>query len=174
MKRGIAALFLGILPLFLVNAQESSRQEDARQENAQEIEDILRYLKDKIVSVHIITRLIDQDEESVWDAESTQLTVAGRAVKLRLEGEGIVINTSITPFGGIEDTLLLVAQGEVLLSGSEDEGVKYESFLKSLPVEAGEKIIFFPLGVVVDAETNIYTVQLEIQVFPYQEKGSEE
>ena len=141
---------------------------------ADEVEEILKYLKDKALSVHIVARLLDRDEVSVWDAESRSLTIAGRAVKLRLVGDGILINTSITPFGGIEGSLLLVAQGEVVLSGAAQEGIRYESFLKSLPVKAGEKIIFFPLGIAVDSSTNIYTIQLEIELVPYAETENAE
>ena len=133
------------------------------------IEDIVKFLEDKALSVHMSARLIDQDEESVWDATSKSITIAGRAIKVWFVGKSFFINAYITPFGNIEDKLLLVAYGELWMSGRNGVGLKYESFLKSLPVDPGERAIFFPLGVAVDAQENIYTIELEIQILPFRD-----
>ncbi len=133
-----------------------------------DLEDILKYLSGKVMSVQIKLRLLDKDKEITWDAESTHITVVGRAINIRLVGPSIVIDSYITPFGDIEENLVLVANGEIWFA-SEDEGTRYETFIKSLPVKPGESIIFFPLGVAVDSDTNIYTIQLEINLLPYEE-----
>jgi hypothetical protein len=49
-----------------------------------------------------------------------------------------------------------------------EEGVKYYSTMKSLPVESGESVLFFPLGRAMDQQQNIYSIELEITVVPYQ------
>lgn len=136
------------------------------------IEDIIKFLEDKALSVHMSARLIDQDEETVWDATSKSITIAGRAIKVWFVGKSFFINAYITPFGNIEEELLLVAYGELWMSGRDGVGIKYESFLKSLPIDPGERAIFFPLGVAVDAQENIYTIELEIQVLPLSEDDS--
>ena len=130
---------------------------------------ILEYLTNTALSVHISVRLLGENKEIEWDAESTFVTVSGRAVKVFLVGEDILINAYITPFGDIREKLLLVAYGELVLVGESEETIKYETFLKSLPVDPGESVIFFPLGIAVDSETNIYTIELEIQLLPYRE-----
>jgi len=135
---------------------------------ADDLEDIVKYLSGKVMSVQIKLSLLDKDEEITWDAESTHMTVVGRAINIRLVGPGIVIDSYITPFGDLEENLVLVANGEIWFA-SADEGTRYETFIKSLPVETGESIIFFPLGVAVDSDTNIYTIQLEISLQPYEE-----
>ena len=137
--------------------------------HADELDEILKYLSDKVLSVHITARLIDKDQIIVWDAESSHITNVGKAVNIRLVGSGVIIDSYITPFGNLDETLVLVANGEMWFSNNRQEGLRYESFIKSVPVRAGEKVIFFPLGVAVDSQTNIYTIQLEIEILPYSE-----
>jgi hypothetical protein len=138
--------------------------------NADDLDEILDYLSDKALSVQIRLRLLDKDEEITWDAESTHITVVGRAVNVRLVASDVIIDSYITPFGDLDENLVLVANGEIWYTNPGDkEGIQYRSFIKSLPVKSGEKVIFFPLGVAVDSESNIYTIQLEIDIKPYKE-----
>ena len=156
MKHRAATLFL----ILLVSGSYTFAQE------ADPLDDILDYLRGKTFSVHMTIRLLDGNESIVWDVEHTDVTVAGRALNVRLVGEDIIIDAFITPFGSVDTNLMLVAYGQLWFTDGPDEGLRYESFMKSLPVEAGERIIFFPLGVAVDADTNIYTIELEIQLVP--------
>lgn len=135
---------------------------------ADDLTDILEFISDKALSVRIRLRLLDKDEEITWDAESDHITVVGRAINIRLVATDVIIDSYITPFGDLEDNLVLVANGEIWFA-TREEGIRYQSFIKSLPVKWGEKIILFPLGVAVDSETNIYTIQLEIDILPYKE-----
>ncbi len=162
---GRRSLLAGCAVLLLAPAAAVVAQED------DPLDDILDYLADKALSVHIVIRLLDGNEVIVWDVEYTDVTVIGRALNVRLVGEDIVIDAFLTPFGSIETNLILVAYGQLWFTDSPEEGVRYESFLKSLPVEPGERIIFFPLGVAVDSDTNIYTIQLEIQLLPYKDES---
>ena len=135
-----------------------------------DVDKLLEFISDKSLSVHIELSLLDQDHEISWDAESTHITVVGRSVNVRLVASELVIDAYITPFGEMGKNLVLVANGEIWFSDSEGgNGIRYETFIKSLPVEAGEKVIFFPLGVAVDSDTNIYTIQVEISVQPHKE-----
>ena len=138
--------------------------------SAQEIDpldEIMDYLRDKSFTVRIAIRLLDGDELIVWNVEHTEVTVAGRALNVRLVGDDIVIDAFIAPFGSVETNFMLVAYGQLWVTNGPEEGVRYESFMKSLPVESGERVIFFPLGVAVDSETNIFTIELEIQLLPH-------
>ena len=138
------------------------------QAKAQDLYDTLEYLMDKALSVRIVTRVYESDEVSVWNMESVQLTVSGRAVKVVLENKNHILLTAyITPYLSSDDTILLVAYGEVTFPNLEENGKSYYSSMKSVPIKPGEKVIFFPLGVAVDSDTNIYTLELEIQVQPY-------
>ncbi len=131
----------------------------------------LKFLQNKTLAVNISTRVIQKNQETLWHMESSKLTISGRAVKVQLKGDNVLIFARITPFSLEDGTILLIAQGEVWLSSKQNEGLEYYTTLKSLPVKAGEKVLFFPLGVVVDSKSNVYTIELEIQVLPYIEQN---
>ncbi|MEW5817532.1 MAG: hypothetical protein AB1798_19305, partial [Spirochaetota bacterium] len=83
-------------------------------------------------------------------------------------GENILVYANITPYSEDDDTIMLVAQGQVWISSKDNNSVKYLSTMKSLPVTPGEKILFLPLGVSKEAKDQPFTIELEIQVTPYQ------
>ncbi|MBN1686310.1 MAG: hypothetical protein JW852_06620 [Spirochaetales bacterium] len=140
------------------------------QASADDIEELLDFISDRVLSVHIELKLLDSNQEITWDAESRHVTVVGRSVNVRLVAEELIIDAYITPFGDAAENLVLVANGEIWLSDRQSgDGIRYESFIKSLPVKPEETVIFFPLGVAVDSEANIYTIQMEINVKPYKE-----
>jgi hypothetical protein len=156
LKRVALALLLALVSLSVVVADD--------------VEDMLEFISDKALSVQIRLRLLDKDKEITWDAESAHITVVGRAVNIRLVASDVIIDSYITPFGDLGENLVLVANGEIWYTNpGVEKGIRYESFIKSLPVKTGEKVIFFPLGVAVDSDTNIYTIQLEIDIRPYKE-----
>ena len=161
-RRFVQCLLLSLL----VNLAGSAQEIDP-------LDEIIDYLRDKSFTVRIAIRLLDGDELIVWDVEHTEVTVAGRALNVRLVGEDIVIDAFITPFGSVETNFMLVAYGQLWVTSGPEEGVRYESFMKSLPVESGERVIFFPLGVAVDSDTNIYTIELEIQLLPHSNEVEE-
>lgn len=150
-----------ILPLLIFLGLSSLQGE--------ELEGTLKYLKDKALAVNIATRVLEKDQVMVWHTESSKITISGRAVSIRLSGDNVLVLADITPYMNADGSLLLVAQGEVYISSSDDGGVKYYSTMKSVPIESGEKVIFFPLGVAFDSDKNVYTIELEIEVLPYSE-----
>ncbi len=135
------------------------------------LDQLKEYLTERELSVHIKVKLLDSNEVMVWTAESTRVTVTGRAINVKLDnGNDVFIDAFINPFGDIDENLVLVVYGEAWIASNttdgKKEGIKYKSFMQSLPVEPGESIVFFPLGYAVDADTNFYTIQLEIQLYP--------
>ena len=44
------------------------------------------------------------------------------------------------------------------------------STVKSIPITAGEKVLFFPLGVLNDGEKSGYNCMLEMEVSKYQQQ----
>ena len=132
---------------------------------AEDLEDILEAVDEKIYSVHIHARVYESGEISTWDMEVKKFTIAGKKVTVRLEGENVLVVADLTPYIQSDDTVLLVAQGEVWITTPQDEQVKYSSVIKSLPIEYGDKVYFYPLGVgkIKDA----FIIELEIEVNPY-------
>lgn len=131
--------------------------------------------KDTSLEVKITTRVLEEETEVVWNMESSEVTVSGETVTVKLNGDKVRVLAEITPYLLEDGSILLVARGDVLLS-SEEEGMQYKTTMKSLPVDFGEKAFFFPLGVAFDSKENIYTIQLEIQVneAPKEEDQEEE
>lgn len=130
---------------------------------ATEIDDALDYLAEKELVVSLATRIVESEHQTVWHMENTKITLSGQAVNLKMTGENLVVFAQITPYIQDDETILLVAKGEVFVSSAE-EGTKYYSTLKSLPISLGEKVFFFPLGMAVDSQHNLYYIELEIQV----------
>ncbi len=131
--------------------------------------DPLQYLKDEALAVNIVARIIEPNHVTVWRMDSTKITISGRAVEVRLEGDNILVLAHLIPYLNSDNTILLVALGQVWAPAADKKGFRYYSTMKSLPVTPGEKVIFFPFGMAVDQKANVYNLELEIQVTPYAE-----
>ena len=131
---------------------------------AVEIKDALKYLEDKALSIKIITRIVDEEGNTIWDTEMSRITISGKSVKVKLSGVNLLVITDITPYIMNDSTILLVSQGEIWIGASESEEMKHYSTIKSMPVNSGESVLFFPLGVIQASDTKIYNIELEIQV----------
>lgn len=143
---------------------------------AEEIEDILRLLVDKAIRVEITARITDDGRETVWNMELSRLTLSGKAVSVRLDGSNIVVIAEFTPYREEDGTYLLVAQGETLITTPEGRTVRYRPTVKSMPVNVGESVLFFPLGTghldleVEPAETSSLNIEIEVRIVPYVEE----
>lgn len=138
--------------------------------HTEDIEDIIGIVNKNVYSVNIHARVYESGEISSWDMEVKKFTIAGKKVTVKLQGENILVTADLTPYVQSNDTVLLVAQGEVWITTPQDEEVKYSSVIKSLPIEYGDKVYFYPLGVgkIKDA----FIIELEIQVYPYKAVAS--
>ena len=127
----------------------------------------IEQLKNKALGVVIHARILGQDKENVWTTKTSEVTVSGKSVTVTLEGENLKVVALLIPFLNDDNSIFLVAKGEVWIQDNPDEEKKYYSTVKSLPIQAGESVIFFPTGMLMDSENeNIYTIELEIQVEP--------
>lgn len=133
-----------------------------------------KFIEGKKLSVNMNTRILGTENETVWHMESSNITISGEAVKVKLKGENLVLIANITPYLNPDNTIFLVAKGEIFLSDSADsEEVKYYTTLQSLPVENGEKVIFFPLGMAYDSNSNFYSMEMEIQVLSVKDESGQ-
>jgi len=138
--------------------------------NAQEIEleEALRPILDKALQLNIIATVLPSGTEQEWNMQSSKLTIPGRSIAVKLLGENIRIFVVLTPYWQENGKLLLVAQGEVLLSEMAESEVKYLSTVKSIPISLGEKVLFFPLGVSQELPKS-FNIQLEIEILSYKD-----
>ncbi len=141
---------------------------------AEEIEDIIRKLEESALQVHITARVKQKDNVSVWHMYISKVTISGKTVNVKLSGDDILVYANITPYTKGKNSILLVAQGQVWLTSPNSKKVEYTSTIKSLPITAGEKVLFYPLGVAAPSDSNHFLIELEIQVTPYSSDNSGE
>ncbi|MFW5784381.1 MAG: hypothetical protein ACOCY8_07685 [Spirochaetota bacterium] len=139
---------------------------------AVELEDILQALLDQALTVSITARVTENGRETVQSYDLTRVTISGRAVRLRLEGGNVTIIAEFTPYES-DDGILLVAEGQILLRTPEDEEVQYVTSMRSIPLAAGERVIFYPLGrstfdmSVENDQSGPLNIELEVEIAPY-------
>jgi hypothetical protein len=123
-------------------------------------------LRDRAVVMKIVARIVEQDQEEIWNSNNSKVTILGRPVSLKLIGENVVVYVQFTPYQQENGRSLLVAQGQIWIN-VPNEGVRYQTTLQSIPMEFGEQIYFFPLGKVGSANEARIEIQLELR--PYTE-----
>jgi hypothetical protein len=123
-------------------------------------------LRDRAVVLNIVARIVEQDQEEIWNSNNSKVTIMGRPVSMKLIGENVVVNVQFTPYQQENGQSLLVAQGQIWIS-VPNEGIRYQTTLQSIPMEFGEQIYFFPLGKV--HSDNEASIEIRLELHPYQE-----
>jgi len=166
----------GIMPFLLAlavaHAQGQAQSTDTDPKEA------LQELLSKALMVTVSARILPPDvpdaqsETPVWNAESTKLTIPGRSIRVRLDGDNVRIYLICTPYLQDNGEVLLLAQGQVWFTEPQDNENRYVSTFYSIPVSYGEKVLFFPLGVSNPDETHKqhFNIELEIKIVPYEKK----
>ena len=95
-------------------------------------------------------------------------TVTGRPVILNIKGDNFRGAVRFTLYNQHADNLMLLAQSTVAYITEGRRQVL--SFAKSIPIKAGEKILFFPMGVLKNGENSGYSCKLEMEVSKYQQQ----
>ena len=140
---------------------------------AVDLDEILQALLDQALTVRIIARVTQNGHETVQSYELTQVTISGRGVRLRLEGGNLTIVAEFTPYEESDDSILLVAEGQIWLTGGPEEAVQYRTSLRSVPMTLGERVVFYPLGrstLDMDLESesdDALNIELEVEVASY-------
>ena len=153
--RRVAPLLLALFAVTQAGAQSQKALEDS-------VKEVL----EQALRINIVARVLPGESEE--PVTLSKLTVPGHAVAVRLEGSNVRIRANLTPYVLESGRLILVAQGEVWFSEpSAHDAVQYLSSLESLPIELGEKIFFYPLGLPDPVKgTNRFNLALEIQIVP--------
>jgi hypothetical protein len=131
-----------------------------------EISELLELLEDNVFSVNIVGRIYGNGNVSSWNVEVTKYTISGKKVSVKLKGKNLKIIADITPYAD-EKGILLLAQGQVWITSPGEETLQYTSTMKSLPIQFGDKVYFYPLGLNQDKNQKMFILELEIQVLPY-------
>ena len=151
----LLCLFTGVL----VTGQEQTEPS---------IEEILK----EALSIHIHANLSQDEQKVMWESEVNKLTIPGRPVTIHLKNQQAQLSVHFTPYRKNDGGLILVAQSEIWLvqekSETSAEGIRYYTSMKSIPLEFGETVLFFPLGKM-DNLTNPEKLHIEMAVMisPY-------
>jgi hypothetical protein len=161
-----------VVPLLLALAV--GRAQGQGQDVEADAKDALKELLSKALAITISARMLPldaQEETPAWNAQSTRLTIPGRPIRVRLDGENLRIFLVCTPYLQEGGEVLLLAQGQVWLTESTEKEARCYSSFYSIPVSYGEKVLYFPLGVAGQSQQNgFFNIELEIKIVPYEQK----
>ena len=104
----------------------------------------------------------------VSDHKAHHQTVTGRPVVLNINGGNFKAAIRFTLYQMNDDNLTLLTQSTIAFIS--DGRRQMRSIAKSIPIKAGEKILFFPMGVLNDGEKSGYNCMLEMLVSKYQQQ----
>jgi len=160
-----------VAPLLLALAALQANAEDREPDSKEALHSLLS----NALQVTIAARVLPADEEPVWNAESTKLTLPGRSIKVRMDGDNVRIYLVCTPYVQDNGEVLLLAQGQVWFAAPTDNEVTYSSTFSSIPVTFGEKVLFFPLGLSDEQaqRKGVENVEVEIKIVPYDAQAAQ-
>jgi hypothetical protein len=131
------------------------------------LEDLLPGLREKAVIMDIAARIVEQNQEVVWNSENSRVTIPGRPVGLKLVGANVVVAVQFTPYFRRNGNNVLVAQGQIWIN-VPDKGMSYQTTMQTIPLEFGELIYFFPLGSIDPPDHS--RIEIQLVLHPYIEE----
>jgi hypothetical protein len=128
------------------------------------LEELVPALKEQAVKMAIVARVVEQNQEEVWNSVNSRVTIPGRPVGMKLVGNNIVVAVQFTPYRQRNGRNILVAQGQIWID-VPNQGIHYQTTMETIPLEYGEQIYFFPLGSGKNPDEPRIEIQIEIN--PY-------
>ena len=120
------------------------------------------FAQDSAYNVSMELKITDgTNQQTVSDSHVNHVTTAGKPVTLNINGGNFKAAVIITLYNQGEDSLVLLTQSRVV---STDGEKKVLATAKSIPVELGEKILYFPRGILSKPNKDGYSCILELQV----------
>ncbi|MDR1802547.1 MAG: hypothetical protein LBQ94_02985 [Treponema sp.] len=153
--------FTLLLSFFAVSASLGAQEATALQD--------LPGLRERAVVVTMISRIVEQDEEVLWNSEISSVTIPGRPVGIKLIGSNLVAAIQFTPFLRPNGRHILVTLGQIWIN-VPDEGISFHTTMQTIPLEYSEQVYFFPLGSVKDQDAPIIEIQLVLEPYFYDEE----
>ena len=158
-RRKTFTLFLSFFAVSAsLGAQETSLQD-------------LPGLRERAVVVTMISRVVEQNEEVLWNSEISSVTIPGRPVGLKLIGSNLVAAVQFTPFLRPNGRHILVTWGQIWIN-IPNEGISFHTTMQTIPLEFSEQVYFFPLGSIKDNDAPIIEIQLVLE--PYYDDGDQQ
>jgi hypothetical protein len=112
----------------------------------------------------IVARVVEREENEVWNAASSKVTIPGRPVSIKLVGANVIVLVQFTPYRRDDGRQVLVAQGQVWVN-TKETGMVYQTTMETIPIDFGEKVYYFPLGS--RKGTNDARIEIQIELKRY-------
>jgi hypothetical protein len=112
----------------------------------------------------MVSRIVEENQQVVWDSENSKVTIPGRPVGIKLVGANLVVAVQFTPFLRPNGRHILVAQGQIWIN-LPNEGVSYHTTMQTIPLEWREQVYFFPLGSM--KTENEAHIEIQLTLEPY-------
>jgi len=125
--------------------------------------DELPVLRERAVVMRIVSRVVEQNQQVVWNSENSRVTLPGRPVGLKLVGTNVVVAVQFTPVLRPQGQHMLVAQGQIW-TNVPGEGMRYHTTIQTIPLTFNEQIFFFPLG---SQAIDDASIEIQVVVEPY-------
>jgi hypothetical protein len=132
------------------------------------LEELLPGLKSRAVILNIAARVVEHNQQEVWNSSNSRVTLPGRPVGIKLVGANVVVAVQFTPYLRPNGKNILVAQGQIWID-IPNEGIRYHTTMQTIPMEFGEYIYFFPLGSAGFPDDAHIEIQLKLE--PYVGEG---
>jgi hypothetical protein len=121
-------------------------------------------IRERALVMRIVSRIVEENQNVVWNSENMKITFPGRPVGLKLLGEDLVVAVQFTPFLRSNGRLTLVAQGQIW-KNVPNEGISYHTTMQTIPMEFREQVYFFPLGSI--KNENEAHIEIQLVLEPY-------
>jgi hypothetical protein len=155
--------------LFMLSPLVFSEELELNDETIKQLKNVLK--------IEFAVNLIqpgENDVKKVWDSKKIKYTIPGYTVVLKVEGTNLKFIGNFTPYIKRDGSLLLIAQGQVVLNEPSKKILTYFTCFKSMSLSFGEKIVFLPLGITEgDDKKKAHNIEIEIQIFPYSDTEEE-
>jgi hypothetical protein len=122
------------------------------------------------LAVRIQARLFHDIQNVMWQSEVEKLTIPGRPVTVNMKNEQARLSVHFTPYRRDTGGLILVAHSEIWLveEGDRSGNLRYFTSMKSIPLDYGEIINFYPLGKLENLDNKDQThIEMSLSITPY-------
>jgi hypothetical protein len=120
-------------------------------------------LEEFAVVLNIVSRVVEANQQVVWDQTNNRVILPGVPVRVKLVGTNLVVVVQFTLYREKSGRKLLVAQGQILVD--TNRGMTYYTTIETIPLEYGEEVYFFPLGRADSPEEA--RIEIQVALHPY-------
>ncbi len=128
-----------------------------------EIPELLQ--REEAIRISIRARLSSSNNTGGWESEVDKYTIPGRSVTVHFSNERARLSVHFTPYRDGAGSFILVVRNELWIrqkGNNELQRVQYSSMVRTISLDHGEPIQFYPLGKVSEGKGQSGNSQVEL------------